>query len=224
MKLKTGLVVGGIVFTLATGVSYAAEDSRFAGFYLGGFAGVSQTNVGDYEENYLGGSVWNSQVPKMEGVTAGIYGGYNYQVNNYVLGLEADFGFNSSDAIADNGWSNFDIKWTSHIRAKAGLIVQESTLFYLATGIAITQIENDDRWDSGGGTFWFGKDDATFVGWTIGAGIDHMVNDNLLLRCEYLYDNFGSEDYSISFDGEPNYIASHDLDSHTLRVGISYLF
>ena len=57
---------------------------------------------------------------------------------------------------------------------------------------------------------------------TIGGGIDFALSENLIIRAEYLYDDYGSEDYHIV--GLSEYDACIDLTGSTLRGGIAYKF
>ena len=56
----------------------------------------------------------------------------------------------------------------------------------------------------------------TFLGRTVGAGIEHAFTDNWIGRFEYRYADFGSE----AFPGD----IKIGLNEHTLRAGVSYKF
>ncbi|EFG9153021.1 porin family protein, partial [Escherichia coli] len=60
----------------------------------------------------------------------------------------------------------------------------------------------------------------TYTGWTIGAGLEYALTDNVILRSEYRYTDFGSADFAVP-TGEENKV---DLKSHDVRLGISYKF
>jgi outer membrane immunogenic protein len=158
--------------------------------------------------------------PNFDGFVGGIFLGYNYQDNNVVYGVEADAGLGDLSEGPDknssnNDWSSFDIDWNAHVRARAGL-VYDATLFYVTGGLAIAGVSVDDN-DPG-----WSDDNATHVGWTVGCGIDRLLTENLTVRFEYLYDDYGSEEYS--FNGSFNYKGDVDLTSHTTRIGLSYTF
>lgn len=222
MGLKKGLLIGVTSLFLTSNVA-CADDSAFTGFSAGAFFGFSWMDF-DYTEDYVN-APGEINVSDLDGATGGIFLGYNHQIDNYVFGIEADLGLSGADEALDgkgtNNWSEFDVKWTSHIRAKAGMVFNDNTLVYLAAGLAIMEMENDDI-DPG-----WNDDDATLTGWTVGAGVEYMATENIALRAEYLYDNFGNEDFELEAPGTA--IGAYkgtadDLEIHTFRVGISYLF
>ncbi len=85
---------------------------------------------------------------------------------------------------------------------------------YLAGGVAFGQVKNsirlnDDRWDSS----------RTLTGWTIGGGVDYAATDNIVLRLEYRYTDFGRRDFSFDDLSSSNRFRSNDI-----RLGVAYKF
>ncbi|PKN64261.1 MAG: hypothetical protein CVU57_15275 [Deltaproteobacteria bacterium HGW-Deltaproteobacteria-15] len=191
------------------------SSSNWSGPYIGAFAGYSWVDL-DYSEPDFPGSERN---PTINGVTGGAFLGYNHRFERILLGIEADVGLGDLDEGRDetawNNYSAFDIDWNAHFRARLGF-VSGSTLIYIAGGLAFAKVTVDDT-DPG-----WGEDDATHVGWTAGAGVEHAFTRNLRARIEYLYDDYGKEDYSI--DGFFTYRSDVDLTANTVRVGLSYQF
>jgi len=64
--------------------------------------------------------------------------------------------------------------------------------------------------------------DESYVGWTVGAGIEHAFTDRWIARAEYRYSDFGSKGLSLA-EGLPTE-TSVDLKTHDIRVGLSYKF
>jgi len=64
------------------------------------------------------------------------------------------------------------------------------------------------------------SDNSTGAGWTIGAGIEYAITQNLLGRVEYLYDHFGHKDY-IGSDGDPYRVS---LTGSTVRGALAWKF
>ncbi|WP_367142381.1 outer membrane protein [Mesorhizobium sp.] len=60
------------------------------------------------------------------------------------------------------------------------------------------------------------------VGWTLGAGIEHAFTDRWIARAEYRYSDFGSQQLSVAA-GFPTE-TKVDLQTHDIRVGLSYKF
>lgn len=214
-------IVGALVVVMLIGGTACAQDRLdYSGPYIGGFVGNSWADV-DYDDSWNPGYKLEAD---MEGFVGGLYLGYNYMIDNIVLGIEADAGIGDlSEGPDDNNdyntWSAFDIDWDAHLRARAG-VVYHSTLFYVAGGLAIAKVAVDDT-DSG-----FGGDNATHVGWTVGAGIEQKITEHLTARVEYLYDNYGNESYSIknAWWWGGTYPADIDLEIHTARLGLAYSF
>lgn len=199
----------------AAGPTDVKSSVNWSGPYIGVFAGYSWLDL-EYREPDFAGFDRN---PNIDGFTAGAFLGYNWRFDRILLGAEADAGLGSlsedSDKSALNDYSAFDVDWNAHVRARLGF-VSDSTLFYVAAGLALAGVTVDDTDPN------WGEDDATHVGWTVGAGIEHAFTKNLRARVEYLYDDYGDKDYAIT--GFYTYRANVDLTASIIRVGLSYQF
>ncbi|MCX5880891.1 MAG: porin family protein [Deltaproteobacteria bacterium] len=190
--------------------------SDWSGPYIGAFAAYSWVDLKYYEPDFPG----FDRKTNINGLTGGPLLGYNHLFDSILLGVEADAGWGNLSEGADgsslkNNYSAFDINWNAHARARLGFL-SGSTLLYVAGGLALAGVTVDDvdpNW---------GKADATHVGWTVGAGIEHAIAKNLRARVEYLYDDYGSKDYSIS--GNYTYTSNVDLTANIIRVGLYYQF
>lgn len=59
------------------------------------------------------------------------------------------------------------------------------------------------------------------TGWNIGGGVDYSVTDNLILRAEYRYTDFGSKTFhDLWYEDE----AKIKLKTNDIRLGIAYKF
>ena len=138
-----------------------------------------------------------------------------------MLGFEADAGFGDLSEGADdsspNTYSAFDVNWDAHVRARAGY-VYNTTLFYVAGGLALAEVDVDDVDPN------YGEDNSAHLGWTFGAGIEQRITEHLTARVEYLYDNYGSESYAIEEAGSGSYQADVELKTHSARIGLAYSF
>lgn len=108
--------------------------------------------------------------PNINRFTGSAFLGHNYQIDNIVLGVEGDASLGNLSEDADknalNNYSAYDIDWNAHIRARIGFVF-DTTLLYVADGLALAEVtveDTDPDW---------GNSDATHVGWTVGAGIEH---------------------------------------------------
>ncbi len=220
LTLSAAQAADAVVYEQTPGAS-AAYD--WSGLYVGAHAGHGW---GDGKVQYNGGSNPFSE-PNPDGFLGGIYGGYNHQLSSgLVLGVDADITWHSADDWANRGTAtlppsdpdfadSLDIQWSGALRAKVGYAV-DRWLPYVAAGVSAAKVELGNR-DVGSFTD-FGK--STFTGWTIGAGVDYAWSDNLLLRAEYRYTDFGDKNIE-----HPSFFPSTwDLKTHDVRFGIAYKF
>jgi outer membrane immunogenic protein len=58
----------------------------------------------------------------------------------------------------------------------------------------------------------------TYVGWTVGAGLEYAFTNNLIGRIEYRYTDYGDETHP------PSIIVPHtdDLQTSDVHLGVSY--
>ncbi|MCW0983645.1 porin family protein [Agrobacterium sp. BT-220-3] len=141
----------------------------WSGFYIGGQGGYSwnQATVGESDQNIDSG-------------TAGLHAGYNFQNGNVVYGIENDFNYNFEKGNEAN------LEWDASGRARVGY-AWDRTLFFGTAGVAAA----GGKVDVPGA----GKKDDILIGWTAGAGVEHAVTDNILVRGEYRYSDFGNKDF-----------------------------
>lgn len=213
----------GLSLSLLASSAFAAdaivEEATPVFSWTGGYLGL--------QAGYAWGNGYLDQIggpgfvdPDPDGFLGGVYGGYNYQMsNNIVIGAELDIVYANVDGsgeifLAPGSPSGFEateeLNWSGAARLRLGYAV-DRFLPYIAGGVAFGDVEV--RSSQGGPSF-----SDTFTGWTIGLGLDYAVTDNLLLRGEYRYTDFGSE----SFGNPVN--ADVDLKTNEVRVGIAYKF
>jgi outer membrane immunogenic protein len=116
--------------------------------------------------------------------------GHNWQHGNFVYGFEADISGLTGEGRVDNGSKGVlaqKIKWLSTVRARAGLAVGD-TMAYVTGGIAFGQVSN---FFSGDGFCCSKSESKTRVGWTIGGGVEHMIDRNWTVGLEALFVDLG---------------------------------
>ena len=59
------------------------------------------------------------------------------------------------------------------------------------------------------------------IGWNIGAGIEYAATDNLILRAEYRYTDFGSKTFHGLWGEDEGKIK---LRTNDIRLGVAYKF
>lgn len=154
-----------------------------------------------------------------DGWLGGVYVGYNYQLtNNVVIGAELDAAWSDVEDTGEvfdgpgdpqGATATEELKWNGALRARLGYAV-DRFLPYIAGGLALGEIETTFNSPLGGDSH-----SDTHAGWTIGGGVDFAMTDNILLRAEYRYTDFGSETFED---------ADTDLTTSDVRFGIAYKF
>ena len=142
----------------------------------------------------------------VNGADGGVFAGYNFQADNWVVGVEADALLSGVEG--SGGGTNVDQEWSASLRLRAGYSL-ESFLLYGTGGLAVSSTEL-----AAGG----GKDSETQLGWTVGAGIESLITDNVTARVEYRYSDYEDKVFSL---GGP---AEAGLTTNSVRAGVGVKF
>ena len=121
---------------------------------------------------------------KTKGFVGGVFGGYQWQQENFVYGAEADLGYNGVKG--DSGGVNSKGGFEGSLRARLGYAVTPEILLYGTGGGALKNQKVSVPGDS---------DSTTMLGWTAGVGTDIKITDNVFGRVEYRYTDFGSKNF-----------------------------
>ena len=228
---RIAALLAGAAFSAAATSAIAADAVYdfapvydWTGAYLGAQVGYGWGNGG---VQYHGGADPFSDISP-DGFLAGIYAGYNHQFSSrWVLGVDADITWHNADDWAyrqvpgsppfndPDYMDGQDIKWSAALRGKVGYAV-DRWLPYVAGGVSVAKVNLGNI--DGGIYTDFG--DATFTGWNLGVGVDYAWSDNLLLRAEYRYTDFGNKNVE-----HPSFFPSTwHLETSEVRFGIAYKF
>ncbi len=197
----------------------------WAGFYGGLHAGLVDSTTGMRDEHgtvfgYGGNTVFTTS----RDIGGGVYAGYHYQMQNAVIGVEADYTFtNSGDSRNIDNISQFvssQIEGFGSVRGKIGLAVGDA-MFYTTGGIGFVQADmsgaDEYRTDT--------TQTVSFSGFTAlvaGAGTEFKLKEDLSIRAEYLYYGFDEQSDLCTVCGvDPTYA---DGQLHTFRVGLTKFF
>ncbi|MBC7312102.1 MAG: porin family protein [Rhizobium sp.] len=171
--------------------------------------------AGNWTGAYVGGAVtydWGrfdgSDERDADGVGGSLYGGYNMQSGQIVYGAEADIGYSgvegSAGAVLDGKQGV-----NGSLRARVGYDMNPF-LIYGTGGIAAANHTIESATD---------EDEKAAIGYTVGAGVEALVTDNIMARVEYRYTDYASRDFDI--DGAT---VSRGFDDHSVKVGIGVKF
>jgi outer membrane immunogenic protein len=169
---------------------------------------------GLYAGVYAGYTSYNSTIlatgNSFSGLDFGGIIGANYQMDQFVLGIEGDLGYTGA-----NGSFAAPIPHTQEtgmnyaVRARAGYAI-DTTLLFIEGGAAWTQYKSS----SAGASIL----DDTVMGYQIGAGVEQALSQNVTMRIDGLYTNYGVTD---NITLAP---AGFDSENFTARIGVNYKF
>lgn len=151
----------------------------WGGFYAGG-----QVGYGDLGDDFSG-----------DGWLGGVHAGYNWDLGNFVLGIEGDYDV-ADIAIATGG----SLDSVARLKLRAGYDAGRALIY--ATGGAAHATASDGL----GG-------DPSDTGWFLGAGLGYQVTDSFILGAEVLSHQFDD------FDG-----TGADVSATTATLRASFRF
>lgn len=172
--------------------------------------------------------------------------GYNYQMGAVIVGAEADIQFMDrkrttsfigapvlgtqlqTSILSDN-------TYLGTVRARLGFTPADRLMIYATAGLAY----GNSKTTAGvvgvqaPGLVWAGSSDKTSVGWTLGAGAEYALTNNITFKAEYLYYDLGRE--TVTAVGNPavrgvaalngiDYVARVENTGNIVRAGVNYKF
>lgn len=183
---------------------------------------MSQTSAFDWSGLYAGinaGYGWGNVdggVPgsgrDIKGALGGVQIGYNYDLGGFVLGAEADIQLSDISHSEDDGAGGtlrMGVNSFGTVRARAGVAV-DRLMPYVTGGFAYGQATSEAPVPGG-----VDKVSRGYAGWTLGAGAEYAVLDNLTAKAEYLYLDLGTADFGGT---------AVAAKAHVVRAGLNYKF
>jgi len=185
------------------------------------------------------------------GVIGGAHVGYNYQIDQWVFGLEGSVdgtsitntvtgAFPAFGGSAITASTNSDIQGS--IRGRFG-IAWDRALIYATGGVAFGGFNSNYAFAGntsgihaidGGHSFYASNSFSNNrVGWTVGGGVDYAVTNNWSIFAEYRYTNWGTVGNqglaAAGFQTVPNLTnafinSNHTINQNQVQVGFSYKF
>ena len=218
----TGVYIGGQI-----GYAWASGNNNFTGYdpFFG---------TGTFLSTSVGGTP--------SGVIGGANVGYNYQINQWVLGLEGSVDgtslSNTAAAVVPDGTvltAHSTAVLQGSIRGKLG-VAWDRALIYATGGVAFGGFNTNLSISNPGTTlvapgvpfFANGSVSTTRVGWTVGGGIQYAVTNNWSVFAEYRYTNWGSlnDTNNLVFSADPGvfFNGNRHLNQNQVQVGFDYKF
>lgn len=221
MKLST-ILLGGVAFLGLSSAAFAADliidepapatvlssGTDWSGFYAGAHVGYGVGTLHLDPEIAL--DIDADDVDEdVSGWLVGGQIGYNFQADSLLFGIQSDLAWSGIAYDEDGDGENDTIDWLGSTTGRIGFVAG-SVVPYLKGGIAY-----------GGGTGHLGdeEDSQTHIGWTVGAGVEVAVSDNMSLFAEYDYYDLGAATYEFT----PGTV---DVDAtlHTIKAGLNIGF
>jgi Opacity protein and related surface antigens len=220
------------------------EQSSYLFSWTGFYAGL---NLGygwpDSDQNayYDVGSV---HIPRLGSSDDGsmVFGaqiGYNHQLNErFVVGVEADLNFSNFKSnlhsrnfqgigfTGDNLAVKTTVDWFGTLRARFGFVPTERLMIYGTAGIAYAGVETkaSDTIYWNGAPYEYGDSSSDVRwGWTLGAGAEYALTQNITAKLEYSYVDL-EEDKLFVGTTNRGFLAKDDPSFHMMRVGVNYKF
>jgi len=180
---------------------YMPPAFSWTGFYVGANAGYGWGNV-----NANG---W-ANVGDLDGFVGGGQVGYNYQMGQFVLGLEADL--QGADLSSGNNLGLVRVKtdYFGTVRARVG-VAFDRFMPYITGGWAYGNVKSSIP------AIGFSSDRSHTGGFAVGGGLEYAVTNNIIAGVEYLYVDLG----------EKNILGANTkvgTDFSVVRARLSYKF
>jgi outer membrane immunogenic protein len=213
----------------------AAPVFTWTGFYVGVNAGYGLADINARGDTFLGTLGVGVEA---DGFVGGAQVGYNVQLGQLVLGVEADIQYSDLNAsqsftatipgtnLAGFGAAEAELEYFGTVRARIGYAFG-SVMPYLTGGLIYGDVKGTA---SGAVTGTFNgvpvtivdsvSRSETFFYWVVGAGVEFAITPNISLKGEYLYSKLDEE---VTF-GDLGIGGQGDLDLHIARAGLNFRF
>jgi outer membrane immunogenic protein len=186
-----------------------APAYNWSGFYLGingggGWGRSTWTTTGSFDTSggLVGGTI-----------------GYNYQMNQVVLGVEGDIDWANINGSTSTGCPSAtgtgcqtSDNWLSTVRGRLGYAA-DRFMPYITGGAAFGDIKASGPGLTG--------TDTTNAGWTLGGGIEFAIAGHWTAKAEYLYVNLGSVSCGPACGAA---VQNVNWRANIGRVGLNYRF
>jgi len=206
--------------------SYVNPYAIWTGFYGGLQIGYGWATENETRVNANGFfPVGFASSTKISGVEGGGQLGFNYEINNWVLGIEGDIGaadltgsstYTNVTGGAGTATINHTGQWIDDVTGRLGY-AWGPWLVYGKGGWAWTHGTGNTTDSATPGTT---SGSATFDGWTAGAGVEWMFVRNWSAKLEYQHFDFGSHQETDNAGGIFNNSTKADL----VKIGLNYHF
>jgi len=214
-----------------------AQTPNWSGPYAGLSGGYlsSQSNWNTQNYSTIGSPIQTadstaSQTFNSSAAQIGAFGGYNWRLNDYVFGIEGDFGWTNASSsknflpggtacasyfgctnLSTSGDStSVQLGWNASLRPRFGYLLTPDTLLYGTAGVAIQSVKISQTcqnssgdpvcWALPGNPYSTATNNYTTLGYTLGAGLEKLI-DEWVIRAEYRYTQYGNINVNSTMSG-----------------------
>ena len=160
--------------------AFAQDGAPFTGPRVEGIVGWDRSQVED--------------VDREDGVAYGVGVGYDFQMGDAVLGVEAEAADSTTDRCAvDIDLTGdelcFKAKRDLYVGGRVGAVVGSNTLLYGKAGYTNARygLDYEDGIDGDAGDF---SEAENLDGVRVGGGLEHAIGPNSFVKAEYRYSNY----------------------------------
>ena len=187
---------------------YEPGFSAWDGFYLG--AQGSLVAMKSHEANAVVATPPAEQLLGDIGGNAGIFAGYRYQLNDWlVLGVDAELN-NVATQFEYNGLNYGALKWDTAVRATLGYPIANNVLAYGTVGYTWGRFDLSPGLGAGS--------EFTASGFQLGLGVDMMVTQNIMARLNATWTHYGVNTVPGPTGG------TSEPSSSVVRAGLAWKF
>jgi outer membrane immunogenic protein len=135
--------------------------------------------------------------------------GYNYQMDQVVLGLEGDIGWSNIGGSGTCAGVSCSVRnnWLGTVRGRLGYAI-DRVMPYVTGGAAFGNIKTS--------VAGFSDSNTTKTGWTVGGGIEAAIAGPWTAKVEYLYVDLGRGGSVLGSDAS--------FKTNIVRAGLNYRF
>src|SRR5215468_1564001 len=235
MRLRLPMFGASVALVAGLGASAAVADGygpppvyavvpfvSWTGLYIGGHVGGAWSDV-DWSNINITGERFSESG---SGFIGGGQIGYNYQIGNLLLGVEAtvsgaDVGRDFRSIVIPAARFSADINTVATVTGRFGF-ASDQWLLYGKAGWAGAQVEFSGRNTALNDSFSF---DNWRNGWTLGAGLEYKLSRNTSFGVEYGFIDLNSErDNGVTRTGLPVALRDHELQIQSVTARLNFQF
>ena len=201
----------------------AQDNATFTGPRVEVLAGYDQSRAGSDQDNDFN----EDDDQSIDGIAYGVGVGYDFAMNNVVLGLEGELTDSSAKYDFDEGdgenlgfSSRLDTGRDLYVGARVGFLASPNALIYAKGGYTNARynvLARDGETEL--------ETNIDTDGFRIGAGAEYAMTPNTFFKLEYRYSNYSSAEFDFGdFEIPDTMDFDVDLDRHQVMAGVGYRF